>query len=74
MFNPATQPEATSLQQNCAMKMMNWRLSMKPIMLVTEITASGHSLNAIGARKTTNEHEEINMQSVGTWDEIEKKT
>ena len=74
MSSPATKPEATSFQHNCAPKMMNWRFSMKPTRVVTEITASGHSLNAIGARKTTNEHEEINMQSVGTRDEIEKKT
>jgi len=46
---------------------------MKPTRVVTEITASGHSLNATGARKTTNENEEIIMQSVGTRDEIEKK-
>ena len=38
------------------------------------MTASGHSLNATGARKTKNENEEINMHSVGTRDEIEKKT
>jgi len=46
---------------------------MKPTRMVTEITASGHSLNATGARKTKNEDEEIIMQSVGTRDEIEKK-
>jgi len=73
MSNPATQPEAMSFQHNCAPKMMNWRFSMKPTRMVTEITASGHSLNATGARKTKNEDEEIIMQSVGTRDEIEKK-
>ena len=74
MLNPATQPEATSFQHNCALKMKYWRFSMTPTRVVTEMTASGHSLNATGAMKTTNENEEINMQSVGNRDEIEKKT
>ena len=47
---------------------------MTPTRMVTEMTASGHSLNATGAMKMTNENEEINMQSVGTRDEMEKKT
>ena len=47
---------------------------MKPTRVVTEMTASGHSSNATGARKITNENEETNIHRAGTRDEIEKKT